>query len=97
MSLVSENNPLLVTLTVNELTTIIEEAVDKKVKQLLPKPEPKFYSATELASKFGVTRQTINRYEKTGLIKGKRWGHIKRYEEIDVEAALITIQRYKRA
>jgi hypothetical protein len=93
----SSNSPLVVTLTVTQLTSIIEDAVQKKIKEALPPPPIRYLTGKETAKKLGVSRQTITNYTKKGIIKRSDLDNLKRYAEPDIEAALVILQRYKRA
>lgn len=86
---------LVVTLTVDQLTSIVEDAVQRKLIQLLPPPPVKLLNAKEAAAFLRISDPTLRSYRDQGLIKEHLIGNIRRYRQDELEEAAISIKKYK--
>lgn len=92
----NSSGKLLVTITVDELNAIIENAVHRKITELIPKPPEKYLNGKEVMEKFRITRPTFISYRKQGFFTKHTIGNKNLYKESEVESALVTFQKYQR-
>jgi excisionase family DNA binding protein len=61
-------------LTPEELSSIVTKAVREALSQSASKPDDTLFTRKETAKYFNVTLPTLNAWEKSGRIKGIRFG-----------------------
>jgi excisionase family DNA binding protein len=82
----------------SELTALIGDVVEEKLKNLNPQQsvqEPILLTRQETAKLLGVTLPTLHEWTKNGTIQGVRIGTRVRYRMPDIESALKNINNAK--
>lgn len=82
--LLAENNSILV----NQIKQLIEERVGTQVKASEDTPE--YYTVAQVTKMLKVTRQTLNAWDKSGVLKRVRIGGTIRYSVDDIEQLKVT-------
>ena len=86
---------LVVTLTVEELKSLISEEIEKSFKEHYPKSPVKFITPKEACKLLGISLPTLRSYGKQGKLKESRIGRKILYVQTEVEEAITTIKRYQ--
>lgn len=88
---------LVVTLTINQLTSIITDVLQKALKESLPEPPVKFLNSKESAALLRCSEPTLRNHIKRGHIPKHKFGKKTLFKLQEVEAAAIHIKGFKRA
>lgn len=83
--------------SVDELKTIIEETVEQHIQSLIPKPKPelRYLTRKETASRLGVSLVTLHKWTKDGVLKGHHINTRVRYRNDEVKRAFREIESVK--
>ncbi len=77
-------------ISVDELKSMIADAVEQSVHDLLPKPKPEstYLTRNETAKKLSVSLVTLHKWTKEGIVKGHHINTRVRYKSEEVDKAL---------
>jgi hypothetical protein len=92
---------MLVTLTAEDLTRIIERAIDERIaplREAISKGEelPELMTRRQVAEYLAITVQTVDNFTRQGLLKKHYLNGLPRFKRDEVRAAAAAYQRYGR-
>lgn len=83
-------------ISTSELETIIENVLNRVIKQPEPAPkESEFITRQKTAQFLGISLVTLNEYTKKGIVTGYRIGSRVRYKKQEIENSLQKIKSVK--
>jgi len=83
--LIKENPNINITIKAEELMTFGQSIVDRAIKSYINKHDEKVYSRNDVIKKFKICSATLWRWEKNGLIEGKKIGNRSFYSESEIK------------
>ena len=86
--LFSANPEINVTLRAEDLLNFGKSIAECTAQAMLDKKDEKVYTRQEVIDKFKVSAATLWRWDKMGLIKGKRLGNRRYYPESEVNSLM---------
>ena len=83
--LISENPGINLTVTAGDLLQFGQSIVTQTAKTILDNQDEKIYTRDEVIQKFNVCSATLWRWDKLGLINGKKIGNRRYYPESEIK------------
>lgn len=86
--LVTEHPNVTLNVRAEDLTRILDEAIQKAKREFAPKKEETYLSVTKATEMLGVDRSTLWRWAKSGYLTPVEVGGKRRYRMSDIEKIL---------
>ena len=86
--LIKEHPTMNFTVTGNDLLQFGNEIASLAAQRALSDNQVKLFTRNQVIDQFNVCSATLWRWDKLGLIKGKKVGHRKYYAESDIKQLL---------
>lgn len=83
--LLSENPGINLTVSASDLLKFGESIVNQTAKSILDNQDEKIYTREEVLQKFKISPVTLWRWDKLGVIKGKKIGNRRYYPESEIK------------
>ena len=83
--LLEENPDINITVNAGDLMEFGQSIANQTANTVLSKHEEKIYSRNEVIEKFKICSATLWRWDKMGLINGKKIGNRKFYSESEIK------------
>jgi len=83
--LIQKHPSINITVDVSDLLEFGEEIASNVAKTILSNSEEKFYTRTEVLQRFDICSATLWRWDKQGIITGKKIGNRRYYPESEIK------------
>lgn len=85
---IKENPSINVTINADELLNFGQNIAERAVKKFIEKHDEKAFTRQEVIQKFNICSATLWRWDKLGLINGKKIGRRLFYPESEIKRVL---------
>lgn len=83
--IIKENPNINITVNASDLQEFGQSIASMTAKSILENQKEKIYSRSEVIDKFQVCSATLWRWDKMGLIKGRKVGNRRYYSESEIQ------------
>jgi len=83
--MIKENPSINITINAGDLMAFGQYIATNTAQTILDKHEEKIYTRNEVMQKFNICSATLWRWDKMGLIQGKKIGNRKYYSESELK------------
>lgn len=84
--LIKENPGINLTVNARDLMSFAQSIADTTAKIIIEKKDEKLFTRKEIIKKFNVCSTTLWRWDKLGIVNGKKIGNRRYYPESEIKA-----------